>query len=114
MWVTVIAIFLVPMAVLCGPIWFFGRKRVQWTWLDFSVAWLPLVTWFCLMWMNWMPKSLANLVEAIFLGALTPLCPALRLIGKKWMEEKKMAWVTVALGAAFALAVYFITPCLPE
>jgi hypothetical protein len=110
----IIALFLVPMTLLCGPMWFFGRKRAHWTWLDFSVAWLPFLIWFGLMWMNWMSKSLANLVEALYIGVLMALCPALRLVGTKWMEERKMAWITAVFGAVIAAAVYLITPCLPE
>lgn len=113
-WMPIIAMFLVPMAVLCGPIWLFGRKRVSWTWVDFSVSWFPFIVWFGLMWMNLMPKSLSNFAEALLLGVIMPLCPALRLFGKHWMEEIKMAWATAALGVVLAIGVYFITPYLPD
>ena len=103
-----------PVAILCGPIWIFGRKRVKWTWVDYTVAWLPLIIWFLLIWMNLKSKSLSNLAETQFIGVLMPLCPAIRLIGKNWMEERKMARITAALGIVIAIAVYLITPGLPE
>lgn len=111
----IIASYLGPIALLCGPIWFFGRKRVHWTWLDFSMTWLPFVIWFGLTGTNWMSKSLSNFVsEPLYVGILIPLCPALRLINKNWITEKKMRWATTILGAVLAAGVYLIVPSLPE
>lgn len=111
--ITLTGNFALLMVILCVPMWFFGRKRVRWTWLDFSVVWLPFVIWYGLSWMNLLPKSPSNRIEAVYIGALTALCPMLRLIGKSWISEKTMAWITAALGAAIAAAVYFVTPYLP-
>ncbi len=110
--ITIIGNFALVMSVLCVPMWFFGRKRVRWTWLDFSAAWLPLVTWFGLSWISLLPKSPDNRAEVVFIGALTALCPIIRLTGKNWIAEKKMARVTASLGVALAAAVYFVTPYL--
>jgi hypothetical protein len=110
MFLSSIGNFVLPVSVLCVPIWFFGRKRVRWTALDFSAAWLPLVIWFGLLWLNWTPLSLYKTAEPFFVGVLLPACPLLRLTGRHWLEEKKMARVTAALGAALACAVYFVTP----
>jgi len=110
--ITITGNFALVMSVFCAPMWFFGRKRVQWTWLDFSVAWIPLAVWLALSWLGCIPKSTDNRVEAVFVGALTALCPMIRLIGKHWIAEKTMARITAALGAALAAAVYFATPYL--
>ena len=61
-----------------------------------------------------MPKESFNIVEAVYVGSLTPICPVLRLMGKKWVEEDKMAWITFGIGIVLAFLVYLMTPCYPK
>jgi hypothetical protein len=110
--ITIIGNFSLVMSVFCVPMCLFGRKRVRWTWRDIVVILLPFVIWFGLSWVNAIPKSPENRVEAVFVGFCTPLLPLFRLIGKNWIAEKKMVLLTAILGAGLAAAVYFVTPYL--
>lgn len=38
-------VYIVPLVLLSGPMWFFGRVRVRWSIWDFSTLLLPFLTW---------------------------------------------------------------------
>lgn len=106
--------YLVPAAVLSAPLWYFGRHRVRWTIVDVAVLVVPFAVWVLLMDTNWMPKSLANLGEAVLVGLCVPVQPVFRLAaGSRFGEFRSALW-GVALVTAAAVVVFFLTPCLPE
>ena len=41
--------YLIPLILVGGPVWFFGRKKVAWNLWDFSVAVIPFWIWALLM-----------------------------------------------------------------
>ncbi len=107
-------LYLVPAAVLSAPLWFFGRKRVQWTVLDFAALVLPLLPWLVLIVAGPQPKSLANLIEVGWLGALAPLVPILRLLVKNQVPGRRVAAYGMLIVSLIGVIIYFQTPGLPE
>jgi len=73
-------LYLVPFLLVGGPVWSFGRRRVQWNRWDFALVLLPFAVWFTLMMANDTGKSLSNLAEALYLGCMAPLSPIIRVV----------------------------------
>lgn len=104
----------IPIAVVSVPVWFFGRHRVEWWWADFAVGVLPFALWATLMLHDGTGKSLANVVEGVWLGCVIPVSALVRLaVGRK--GNRKM--ISAALLAALCLAavgLWLFVPALPE
>ena len=85
--VIIMAVALVPFAVVGLPIWIFGQRRVSWTIWDFLVPVLPFLIWWGLAILNHFNKSLSNLIELFYIGLIILLSPIVRLIvGKRELQ----------------------------
>ena len=103
-------------AVLCAPIVFFGRRRVQWQWWELAAFIVPFLVWSALMFseLSTGRKSLSNLAEPFFLSAALPLAAIARvMIGSRVRERATAGGVLVAL-CVLAAGVFFVIPSLPE
>jgi hypothetical protein len=105
---------LVPLLLISGPVWFFGRRRVKWNGWDFAIVVLPFAVWGALMIVHGTGKSLNNLIEGLIIGGVAPLAPIVRVAVGKRMNEK-----SVALGLLIALclvagSLWAFVPPLPE
>ncbi len=88
--------YLVPLLIVAGPVWFFGRKRANWTIGDFSVVVFPYVAR-CVA-SFWYLQSVAGfVVGGVLMGCLASLIPVLRLIVGTRVNEKALAISLLAL-----------------
>lgn len=101
-------------AVLCSPIVFFGRKRVHWTFLDLLALLLPFTIWLGLMMFLGTGKSLANLIEPVFISLALPVAALIRVLVGPRASERVVSIGLVALLCVTGIGVYGLTPPLPE
>jgi hypothetical protein len=107
-------LFLLPALPVCGAVWMMGRKRVTWNLFDFSLLIVPYAVWLDLLCVNLRQKSMANIGEAFYVGAVVALAPLIRLVlPKKWGERVVAATLLIA-ACVMAAAIYIAVPCLPE
>jgi len=105
---------LVPLLIISGPVWFFGRRRVKWNGWDFAIVVLPFAVWGSLMIFNDTGKSLSNLVEGLIIGGVAPLAPIVRVaVGKRFNEKSVALELLIAL-CLVAGCLWEFVPSLPE
>lgn len=107
--------FLVPAVPVAAICWFFGRRRVTWFKWEYTIIIVPYLIWVLFIMIEDKGKSLSNAVaEPFYLGCGVALaCVARVVIGKKWKERT----LAVSLFAAICLlgvALWGMTPTLPE
>jgi hypothetical protein len=107
-------LYLVPLLVVTVPVWFYGRRRVQWNRWDFAIILMPFAVWTALMIANDTGKSLSNLVEALYLGCIAPFAPISRMVVGERGNQKLVA-LGLLLGVCFvAFGLWAFVPGLPE
>jgi hypothetical protein len=107
-------LYLMPFLPLAGAVWFLGRKRVQWNHWDFALALLPFAVWATLMVVDGCGKSLANVVEAFWLGCATPLAPIIRVTVGRHANQKIIAIGLCVAACLTAIGLWAFVPGLPE
>jgi hypothetical protein len=107
-------LFLLPTLPVCGAIWWFGRKRVQWSPLDFLLLVLPYAVWFVLLGTDICCKSMSNFGEAFYVGVAVAFAPIIRLVLPKRWNGKAVAAALLIAACAVAAGMYFAVPGLPE
>ena len=108
-------VFLLMGIVVCGPVWFLGKRRIQWTWRDYIVLVLPLTLWIILIVINGAGKSLTNaVIEPFWLGCSVPIAPLTRLIIGKRVNQKLLAISLLVILCLVATGLWMFVPCLPE
>ncbi len=108
-------VFLIPSLPVCLAVWFFGRKRVQWSKWDFLILLVPYVVWMVLGFVPNIPKSLSNVAVELFgLGLAVDATPILRFVLPKRWNGQIVAATLLVLACAVAAGIYFSVPCLPE
>ena len=111
---TVWLLYLVPFLLVGGPVWFFGRRRVRWNHWDFAIVLLPFAVWAVAIMVNGAGKSLANLVEALYLGCAAPLAPIIRVVVGERGNQKLVAFVLLLGVCLVAIGLWAFVPGLPE
>ncbi len=109
-----IILYLVPLLAISGPIWFFGRRRVKWSAWDYSIVIFPFSVWLFLMFVHGKDKSLANLVEVIYLACLSSLAPISRVLIQNKVNEVILSVCLLVLLCLAAVALWAFVPSLPE
>lgn len=104
----------IPIAIVAGPIWFFGRRRVHWRGTDFAIAIIPFALWVTLMWCDGTGKSLANVVEGVWLGCLVPLATIIRLATARKGHGRIVAAGLLFVLCLVAAGLWHFMPALPE
>jgi hypothetical protein len=110
----VLPLYLVPLLLLGCPVWYFGRKRVQWNHWDFAVGVLPLVVWTAAMMVNGTGKSLSNLVEIAYLGCAVAIALNVRLLAGSRVNQRLLAAGLLIAVCLMAVALWAFVPALPE
>ena len=89
-----------PSLVLCGPAWWFGRKRVShWYKWEFLVLIVPYWVWISLLFVDSSGKGPANLWEPVLLAFASVLAPLGRIALAKTAVSPRL----VAIGALLAV-----------
>jgi hypothetical protein len=101
-------------ATLCSPFVFFGRKRVHWGLLDLLAFLLPFAVWIVLWNASADGKSLANLIEPVFISFAFPVAALVRVFVGPRVRERGVSIGVVALLCLTAACIYWWTPILPE
>jgi hypothetical protein len=107
-------LYLVPLLPVAGPIWFFGRRRVQWCRWDFAVTLMPYIVWMAAMFINARDKSLSNLVEAFYLGCATSLVPIIRVLVGQRLNQKVLSVGLLVMACMTGIVLWAFAPGLPE
>jgi hypothetical protein len=101
--------------VLSAPIAYFGRKRVDWHFLDLLVFVLPFGIWASLIFSELgNGKSMANLVEPFYFAFFIPLTVVGRVIIGRLINERLSGWSMTIVMCILAAATFFIVASLPE
>ncbi len=109
-----IPLYLVPLLIVGGPIWFLGRRRVQWNRWDFALVLLPFAVWDVAMLINETGKSLSNLVELLYLGCTASLAPVVRVVVGRHANQKFLAIGLLVAVCLVAIGLWAFVPGLPE
>ena len=107
-------LYLVPLLLVSGPVWFFGRRQVQWNQWDFSIVLLPLAVWVVAMIVNDAGKSLSNLVEALYLGCVASLVPIVRAVVGERVNQRLLALALLVGVCLVAIGLWAFVPGLSE
>jgi hypothetical protein len=101
---------------LCGPAWWFARKRQAWFRLDYATILLPFAVWVVLAELGLGPASLANLVELVLLVAVIPVLVSLRVfVADKHFATPRISSIVVLVVCILAtVALRAFMPLLPE
>ena len=100
-------LYLVPATILVVPIWFFGRKRVKWMWIDFMVLVLPYGI--CTV----IPPGLNNitiLYTALFSALAAPIAPLTRVIVLHRINEYRTSIYSVLLVCGITSIICMLGP----
>ncbi len=109
-----VPLYLVPLLLVGGPVWFFGRRRVQWSRWDLAVILLPFAVWAVLNMINDTGKSLSNLVEALWLGCFAALAPIVRVVVGGRVNQTLLALGLLVGVCLVAIGLWAFVPSLPE
>ncbi len=112
----ILQIYVVPVLVGVGLVVLLTRRSARWRKLDAlallaaPVVWLvltssPLVTG---------RKSLANLIEPLFIAFFLTCAAPLRIAIVHLLPEKWWTAATIAGACAVAAGVFFVVPAMPE
>ncbi len=93
------------------PAWLLDRRRLRA--LDGSLFVVPFGLWTAMMLAEVYPKTLGNLAEAAFLGATIGVTLLLRMLTRS-PEPRSRSWAHLAVACLVAVAIYLLTPALPE
>jgi hypothetical protein len=108
-------VFSVLALAICGLVWFLGKHRVQWTWIDYSSPILPVMLWIILIGIKDPGKSLANVaIDLFWLGGSVIVAPIIRLIIGKNINQKLLAIILLIILCFIAVGFWMFMPCLPE
>jgi hypothetical protein len=107
-------LYLVPFLLVGGPVWFFGRRRVQWNRWDFALVLLPFAVWIALMMANHAGKSFANLGEAFCLGCVAPLAPIIRVAVGDRANHELLALALLVGVCLVATGLWAFVPGTPQ
>jgi hypothetical protein len=101
--------------VLAAPILFFGRRRANWQWWELFAVIIPFSSWagFMLSGLS-AGKSMANYGECIYLSLAVPVAALLRVGVGGTSHRRAYSAFLIALLCVTAVAVFFLTPSLPE
>ncbi len=100
-------LYLVPATILGAPVWFFGRKRVKWMWIDFMVLVLPYGICATI------PPGLNNiaiLYTALFSALAAPIAPLIRVIVRARINEYRTSIYSVSLVCGITLIICMLGP----
>jgi hypothetical protein len=103
-------------AILCAPVWWFGRKRAgHWYRWEFLVLVIPYLIWRALGLILGANKGLGNLfAEPFVLGAATMVAPVTRILVAGRIPPRLAAAGAFAVACAMAFVVWRFFPSLPE
>ena len=108
-------LFLIPAAPVAAACWFFGRARVTWFKWEYALLIAPYLVWILLVAIEDTGKSLSNAVgEPFFLGCSVALACLVRVVVGKREKEKVLAGGLFAACCLAAIALWALTPSLPE
>jgi hypothetical protein len=96
------------------PLWFFGRNRARWFKWELTIFIVPFLVWSTFSLIDGRRKSLANLVEVLWLGGAIPVAALTRVAVGSRLNRKKLAIaMIVSLSLAGAL-LWALVPMMPE
>lgn len=109
-------LYLIPAAIGTVPaLVMLKRRRGKALPADWLVLIIPVIVWLAAMALGGRAKSLANLIEAMYLGGCASLLaiPRYALSGRRWSERVlSTAFLTAACVAG--LLLWALVPALPE
>ena len=102
--VVVWLLYLLAAVPLSLAIWYFGRKRVRFTWLELSVLVLPFAIWIGFSNLSSSDKGLGNfMLEPFILGGAVPIAALIRVIVGGAVYSKLMVCTLVFVICAVAV-----------
>jgi len=90
------------------------RRRVLWRWWETAAFVVPFSVWIWLSATNLRPKSIANFAEAYAISIAIAVAAVIRALVTKPRTSALVIAVLLAGLTATAVAIYFLTPPLPE
>jgi hypothetical protein len=111
-----VSLYLPVSAVLCAPVWWFGKNRVLcWQKLDFLVLIVPYAVWAVLISIDNSGKSLANLfAEPFLLAGATIIAPLSRVALGTRLPPRRAAVAALAATCMISVLIWAIVPSLRE
>ena len=107
--------FLVPALPVGAACRFFGRRRTTWFQWEYTLLVAPFAIWSLLIMISAKGKSLSNAVaEPFFLGCGVALICIARVVIGKILNEKTLAISLFTFVCLLAIALWKLTPMLPE
>lgn len=105
----------VPLIMCSAPIWYFARKKVQWTRWDYLILIAPFSVWLGLMLLHGEGKSLSNaFIEPLALGCSAPVAPTIRAILRDRFNQASLAVCLLVALCFIAFTLWALVPGLPE
>jgi hypothetical protein len=106
--------YLLPVLIIGGPIWYWGRNKVTWVWSDYLILVLPYLIWAALMYLDHSGKTLANLLEGFFIGCVASCAPILRLLFRQRVRDNIFSLSLLIIVCIASVAFHYFTPAIPE
>lgn len=97
-----------------GLLVYWGRQRVTWHLWEVGIFVLPMLMWFTGMMIDSSGKTLSNMGEVTVLGLGVNLCAVIRVMTGRLRMQSAIACGLQVVMCVIAVAVYFLTPPLPE
>jgi hypothetical protein len=97
-----------------APVVWFTRRFVRWHWWELTVFLVPFAVWLTLIISGALPKTLANLGEAVYVSAAIVVAAILRAALARIAGSRMVPALLIASVTACAVGVYYFTPMWPE
>ena len=95
--------------VVAPTVWF-TRSRIHWHRWELTVFVLPFAAWAGLHMGAYMPKSMSNFNECVFISGAIAVAALLRVTLARIADSRLVPVLLITAVIAFAIGVYFVTP----
>jgi len=108
--------FGVPALLGCVPLWFLGRRRVEWFRWEFAACLtVPYLLWYTLVAIECRGKSFANVgLETFAIGCSVVAVPLVRVLVGRRADPRWVAGSLLGVVCLVAVALWALVPALPE
>ena len=102
--------YVVPAAVGVLILWWYARKRAQWSLWEVNMLFVPYVAWVLLWLIDESNKDMGNLIEPVIFGVEVLLLAGLRIALWKRVEVKTARLLMSLCLLASAVLVWWLMP----
>ena len=99
--------YLIPAIILSAPLWFFGRRKVDWNIWNFSVLIFPYWIWVALLFVADDNTTIHGLLVVAVFGAVVSLSSVVRVIVGHRLNQKLLAAGLCTFFSLIAVAIWF-------